>query len=72
MERFPKGGVFLVDAKGFSVWQSGYAKPATKPVKAAKESKGAKKDAPAAAAGGEEQKTSRVRYDRLREIEVEM
>ena len=64
----------MVDAKGFSVWQpEGAAGKKAAPAKAA--GKGGKKadKAPAAAgAGGEEVKTSRVRYDRLREIELEM
>ena len=73
MEYHQKGGMFLVDAKGFSVWQpEGTAGKKPAPAKAA--AKGGKKaeKAPVAAAGGEEQKTSRVRYDRLREIELEM
>ena len=73
MEYHQKGGMFLVDAKGFSVWQpEGAAGKKAAPAKAA--GKGGKKadKAPAAGAGGEEVKTSRVRYDRLREIELEM
>jgi hypothetical protein len=72
METLSKAGTFLVDAKGFSVWQPAGAAAKAAP-KAAK-GKNQKAPAPAAAggAGGEEQKTSRVRYDRLREIEVEM
>lgn len=72
MEYHQKGGMFLVDAKGFSVWQpEGAAGKKAAPAKAA--GKGSKKadKAPVAAKEVEEPK-SRVRYDRLREMELEM
>ena len=73
MEYHQKGGMFFVDAKGFSVWQpEGAAGKKVAPAKAA--GKGGKKaeKAPVAAAAGVEEPKSRVRYDRLREIELEM
>ena len=73
MEYHQKGGMFLVDAKGFSVWQpEGAAGKKAAPAKAA--GKGGKKaeKAPAAGAAVVEEPKSRVRYDRLREMELEM
>lgn len=72
MEIQQKGGMFLVDAKGFSVWQpEGAAGKKAAPAKVAAKA-GKKADKAPAATGGEEPKVSRVRYDRLREIELEM